>query len=149
MSRSGDSTADGRRGRSGKRARILIVDDDVDVTNSLKLGLENKGYLVETYNDPIDALVNIKQPDGYDLAIFDIQMPKMNGFELYRQFRKIDGQVRIFFMDANDVYTTEFKHVFPDIKAAGFFKKPVSIGQMNHEIDKVLRTTAEPGDWER
>jgi two-component system, OmpR family, response regulator ChvI len=100
------------------------VDDEVDVANRLKPGLESDGFLVEAYNDPIDALVKVK-PNGYDLAIFDIQMPRMNGFELYRRVRQIDIRVRICFMGADEVHTTEFKRVFPDIKAAGFFRKPV------------------------
>ncbi|MDA4117395.1 MAG: response regulator [Thaumarchaeota archaeon] len=131
-------------GRNGKR-KILIVDDETDITNSLKVGLENKGFLVEAYNDPIEALARVKA-DGYDLAIFDIRMPTMTGFELYRQFRKIDDRVGICFMTAYDVYSAEFKTVFPDIQAASFFKKPISIEKLTEGINKVLGSARETAE---
>src|ERR1700704_1162404 len=130
------SSANERNGDGNKR-KILLVDDEADITNSLKLGLERKGFLVETYNDPVEALAMVKA-DGYDLAIFDIRMPGMTGIELYRNFRKIDSDVGICFITAYDVYASEFETTFPDVQAAGFFKKPISIEKLTEEINKLL-----------
>ena len=121
----------------GARKRLLIVDDEIDITSSIKLGLERKGFVVDTYNDPLDVLLRAK-PGQYDLAIFDIRMPRMTGFELYRRFREIDGEVDVCFMTAYDIYANEFKTVFPEIEAVGFFKKPVSIGTLIEEINRLL-----------
>jgi CheY-like chemotaxis protein len=62
--------------------RILIVDDDPDITLTFKIGLEDdKSFEVYTYTDSLEALSNFK-PHFYDLLLADINMPKMNGFEL-------------------------------------------------------------------
>jgi two-component system, OmpR family, response regulator ChvI len=67
--------------------RILIVDDELDSNMTLKLVLEDNGFKVDSFNDALLALDNCK-PDLYDLLILDIKMPKMNGFELYKQIRR-------------------------------------------------------------
>jgi CheY-like chemotaxis protein len=61
--------------------RILIVDDEPDIAQVLKMGLEKNGFAVDTYNDPLDVISDFKA-DSYDLLLLDIKMPKMNGFEL-------------------------------------------------------------------
>ena len=73
--------------------RIAVVDDKRDITNVLKKGLENHGFAVNTFNDPQAALASF-QPMYYDLMIIDIRMPRINGFNLYRQLKKRDTGVR-------------------------------------------------------
>ncbi|MDE1816955.1 MAG: response regulator, partial [Thaumarchaeota archaeon] len=79
--------------------KILVVDDEPDITASLKNGLQRKGFEVDVYNDPTDALSNFR-PDVYDLLLIDIRMPKMNGFELYREVKKKSNSVKICFFTA-------------------------------------------------
>ena len=73
--------------------RILIVDDEPDIAQVLKMGLEENGFAVDTYNDPLDAILNFKA-DSYDLLLIDIKMPKMNGFELYNRLHQIDKKAK-------------------------------------------------------
>ena len=61
--------------------------DEPDITLTLRLGLEDSGFEVYTFNDPIEALSNFKV-DYYDLLLLDIKMPRMNGFELYKENEK-------------------------------------------------------------
>jgi CheY-like chemotaxis protein len=82
--------------------RILIVDDDPDITLSFSIGLEDGGFKVYTYNDPLDALLNFK-PSFYDLMLIDINMPNMNGFELCTKILEIDLNVKICFITAGDI----------------------------------------------
>ena len=63
------------------------MDDEPDITLILGLGLEDSGFEVYTFNDPIKALSNFKV-DYYDLLLLDIKMPRMNGFELYKENEK-------------------------------------------------------------
>lgn len=63
--------------------RILLVDDDADISNLFKLSLERDGFVVDTFNDPLLAL-NYKA-GAYDLLLLDIKMPNMNGFELFQK----------------------------------------------------------------
>lgn len=70
--------------------RILIVDDEPDITFTIKSGLEKTGFFeVDTFNDPELAL-SLFKPGNYDFLLIDIRMPKMNGYELYDKIREID-----------------------------------------------------------
>jgi CheY-like chemotaxis protein len=59
----------------------LVVDDEHDNSSIFTIGLQDAGFEVYTHNDPLDALANFK-PNFYDLLLVDINMPKLNGFEL-------------------------------------------------------------------
>ena len=67
----------------------MVVDDEVDITTVFKLGLEKADFVVDAYIDPVLALSEYK-PDMYDLLLFDIKMPKMDGFELYEKIKDIE-----------------------------------------------------------
>src|ERR687898_1720006 len=87
--------------------RILIVDDDTDITFTFKKGLEaensnknNKTFFkVYAYSNPLEAFSNFK-PNFYDLLLVDINMPKMNGFEFSTKILELDVNVRICFMSS-------------------------------------------------
>jgi two-component system, OmpR family, response regulator ChvI len=108
--------------------RILLVDDEPDVTMSIKLGLETqeKGFVVDISNDPIEALANFKA-ELYDLLLLDIKMPQMNGFELYEKIRKIDNNVKVCFITAFEVYYESLRELFPTVNVECFIKKPIAI----------------------
>jgi two-component system, OmpR family, response regulator ChvI len=118
--------------------RILIVDDEPDIAQVLKMGLEKNGFAVDAYNDPLDVISNFKT-GSYDLLLLDIKMPKMNGFELYNKLRQIDEKARICFITAYELYFDEFKRIFPKIKVGCFIRKPVSIGNLARVIKEELQ----------
>jgi DNA-binding response OmpR family regulator len=113
--------------------RILIVDDEIDITTSLKIGLERQGFTVNAYNNPYEAISNFKAGD-YDLLILDIRMPKMSGFELYRELRKRDKDAAIWFLTAFDIYYEEFEKMFPDLDVSHFIRKPIAISELAQRI---------------
>ena len=80
--------------------RILLVDDDKDHLMLFKLVLEDGGYSVDAYTDPVKALSKFR-PDYYDLAVLDNFMPVLNGLELYRRIREIDPRIRCSILTAN------------------------------------------------
>jgi CheY-like chemotaxis protein len=83
--------------------RILVVDDEPDLTMICSLALQYHGFKVDTFNDPQEALSNFK-PGYYDLVILDIKMPKMDGFELYGKLKERDDKVMICFLTASEAY---------------------------------------------
>ena len=88
--------------------RILLIDDEPDITFTVKDILEDNGFQVDSFNDPILAL-NYYKVNFYDLVILDIKMPKMDGFELYNKIREKDPKVKIYFFTATAMFTEENK----------------------------------------
>jgi two-component system, OmpR family, response regulator ChvI len=91
--------------------RILIVDDEPDIAQVLKMGLEENGFAVDAYNDPLDAISNF-EVGSYDLLLIEIKMPKMNGFELYNKLRQIDEKAKICFITAYELYYENLREYF-------------------------------------
>lgn len=113
-----------------KKRRVLIVDDEEDITKVFKIGLEGHEFEVVTFNDPKDALLSF-QPGRFDLLILDIRMPGMNGFELYSHLRTIDQKAKVCFLTAFDEYRDEFKKEFPFLdEVKCFLKKPITLNDM-------------------
>ena len=129
------------------RLRILVVDDEADIGTVIKKGLEIEGFEVDTEQDPRNVLANFKQ-GSYELLLIDVKMPGMNGFELYREIRKIDSKVRVCFITAFEMYFDEFKRVFPKIHVSCFIHKPVTISQLakavREELARPQQQEAEP-----
>jgi CheY-like chemotaxis protein len=146
------------------RGRILVVDDEEDVTFFLKEALEEfGGFEVVTFNDPLLALSSFNnddknnKPSAYDLILLDIKMPKMDGFELYQELQKRIGaadnssgtssgdrrkngkRTKICFMTAFEVYFEALKELFPDsYPSICFIKKPSSAQDLIKRISKEL-----------
>jgi DNA-binding response OmpR family regulator len=91
-----------------KNNRILIVDDENDINLLFKMLLEDNGFKVDTFNDPLVALENFTA-GAYYLLLLDMLMPKMNGFELYQKIRMIDDKVKICFLTASGIDHDELK----------------------------------------
>ena len=88
--------------------KILLVDDEPDITFTIKIIFKEIGFQVDTFNDPITALKSYTT-NFYDLVILDIKMPKMNGFELYTRIREKDPSVKICFLTAIAMFNKEFR----------------------------------------
>ncbi len=78
-----------------------MIDDEPDLNLTIKIILEKKWIQSRFITDPLLALQNFKEQDCmYDMIILDINMPNMNGYELYRQIKKIDEIVKVCFLTA-------------------------------------------------
>jgi CheY-like chemotaxis protein len=97
--------------KSTARKRILIVSHEDDVSFALKLVLEEEGrvlynkmncFQIDYLNDSILALNNFEK-GLYDLLVIAVVMPKMNGFELAKEIKKIDDKVKICFIIAGEI----------------------------------------------
>ena len=110
-----------------KKYRVMIVDDEQDITTIFKMGLENNQFIVTTFNDPVEAFSEFR-PGLYDLLILDIRMPGMNGFQLYRKIRDVDNKVKVCFLTAFDESRAEFRTSFPFLEEVKcYLKKPITV----------------------
>jgi DNA-binding NtrC family response regulator len=118
---------------------ILIVDDEPDITYTLKLALENNNeqYKVSTYNNPLTLLSEF-MPNVCDLLLVDINMPFMDGFELCKRILEIDLNVRICFMSTGEVNLSALRDVYPKIGVGCFIKKPILIKNLIKMVEEEL-----------
>ena len=118
--------------------RIFIVDDEPDITLSFKMILEGNGFKVDTYNDPFHATRNFKA-GSYDLVILDIRMPKMDGFQLYEELKKIDEKVKVVFITAFDINYEGLRKMYPELRIDSFVRKPVDSEYLINVVKDELR----------
>ncbi|MFZ0553801.1 MAG: response regulator [Nitrososphaeraceae archaeon] len=115
--------------------RILIVDDDSDITFTLRIGLENNDTAMQvySYNNPVNALIDFK-PNFYDLLLIDVNMPFMNGFELCEKLLQKDINVKVCFMTSGEINMDAAREVHP-LKSIGcFIKKPITTDALARRI---------------
>jgi len=124
--------------------RILIVDDDPDITFTFKKGLEaeneknNKTFFkIYTHNNPLSALLEFN-PDFYDLILIDINMPKMGGIELSNKILELDANVKICLVTAGESNIEVLRELYPTRSIGCFIKKPVSIDQLVRRVKAEL-----------
>src|ERR1044072_10007290 len=113
---------------------ILLVDDDLDITITLKKVLEREGYNVHAFNDPLKTLKEFRK-GGYNLIILDIKMPRMNGFDLYNEIRKVDDKVNVCFLTAG-----EFNPADKDYRVIGdslFLRNPIENEELLQAIENI------------
>jgi DNA-binding response OmpR family regulator len=124
-----------------KNNRILLVDDEPDITLAFSMGLEDSGFVVDAFNDSLLALQAFKEENkSYTLAL-DIKMPKMNGFQLCNEMRKVNDKVKLCFVTAFDIEKED-----EDLKAVATLnekpvtiRKPITIGDLVKRVREDIR----------
>ncbi len=146
----------GSDGDSIPKYRVMVVDDNKDILRTLKLGLEDGGFLIEAYSEPLTVLSIFKTIYGnrdespnhmpYDLLLIDVKMPELNGVELTKEIRKLATDANaipppICFITAFDEYYEILKDLFPKNKHDTdicLIHKPIEIEnlttRLKHEI---------------
>ena len=150
--------------KNKEEKRILLVDDELDVLLTFQLILVHEGYKVYPFDNPLDALSSFKI-GSYDLAILDIKMPKMDGFQLYEEFKKIDSSVKVCFITAaaavatsEEIYQYQYHEItekngenagqkpkqkqqqqqYCELQKTMFLKKPISTGVLIKQVNKTI-----------
>jgi DNA-binding response OmpR family regulator len=121
-----------------KRSRILLVDDEPDITILFKIALEDAGFIVHPYNDPLIALSEFKL-GYYDLIIVDIKMPSMDGFTLYDELKREDNKAKICFLTASEMYYEESRKVkHRSLGKDLFIRKPITTEELIERITALI-----------
>jgi DNA-binding NtrC family response regulator len=116
-----------------------VVDDEPDITLTLKTGLETVGqFSVDGFRDPELALNSFK-PNFYALVRIDIMMPKMDGFRLYEKLKKVDPAIKVCFLTAGEMYHRKIREVdHCALKKDVFLQKPISTDDLVKEVNKKI-----------
>ena len=119
---------------------IALVDDENSIRTSVSLALETDGFQVDAFNNGVEALEALESKH-YDLGLFDIKMPKMDGNELLSKVRnsKIETlkNMPVIFLTSKDQEQDEI--IGLRMGAADYITKPFSQKLLNERIRTVLR----------
>ena len=121
---------------SKTKAKILIIDDDKDITNLFSIFLEYNGYSVDAYTNPLEAINNFRK-NSHDLIILDMKMPMMDGMTLFHRIKEIDDKVIICFTTADISYIKQLQKGIIDIEKIVLYK-PVLLKDLKNKIDWLL-----------
>ena len=121
------------------KIRILIVDDEDDITFSFKRILEIQGFEVDAFNDSSLALSKFKT-NYYDIALLDIKMPNLDGFDLYKKIKEMDNNIRLCFLTASEAYYQQFREKdFYELSRDLFIQKPIELEELLKRIDDLMK----------
>src|SRR6185437_8512145 len=117
--------------------RILIIDDEPDVTLVLKQVLEANGFETDSYEHPSLALKNFRA-NMYDLLLLDIK-----GFDLYQEMTKIDDKVKICFLTASEMYSEKFRkeESYGKFDKELFIAKPIENEELLDHLNKIINNS--------
>ena len=119
-----------------KNKRIMIIDDDEDITNLFATFLEYNDYIVDAYTNPVEAFNNFRK-NSHDLIILDLKMPMMDGMTLYHKIKEIDNNIIICFTTADINYIEDLRKGIIDIDKIVLYK-PVLLKDLKNKIDLLL-----------
>ena len=117
--------------------KILVVDDDLNICELLKLYLENEGYAVFTANDGQEAVDKFKNKTP-DLVLLDIMLPKMDGWQVCREIRKVSSAPIIMLTAKGETFD---KVLGLELGADDYVVKPFDAKEVMARVKAVLRRT--------
>jgi DNA-binding response OmpR family regulator len=121
---------------------ILIIDDENDLQQLVKIALKSKGYHVETANNGIEALAKLKTIKP-DLIILDMNMPKMGGLEFYQTICYGSSQPKypVLVLTAR----ANMEKMFKEFNIDGFMAKPFEIDELLREVGIIIQKKENAG----
>ena len=117
-------------------ARLLVVDDDSDNAQVIKLGLLKCGFLVDAFTNPEEALQIFKSnAESYSLVLSDIWMKSISGIQLAEKVKEINPNVKVLLLTGSEIGHTESSKISASPSIDGFLQKPIAINKL---ADKIL-----------
>ena len=127
--------------KARNRSSGRLIDDERDITFTIKNILEGNGFYKDTFTDPVTAL-KYYRINFYDLVILDIKIPKMDGFQLYTKIREKDPKVKICFLTATEFYYEKFRKKYSEldktIDKEYFLQKPIKKEDLIKNITTII-----------
>jgi CheY-like chemotaxis protein len=116
-----------------------MVDDEIDVNYTFETVLEENGFVVDSFDNPVLALNDFKA-GLYDLVLLDIKMPEMDGFKLYEEMKKIDNKFKVCFLTASEMFYEQYRPAHSIIISEDYpvIQKPIKNEELIKEVNKIL-----------
>ena len=122
---------------------VLLVDNEPDVTYAIRTVLEDNGFEVDSFNDPVLVSETYKS-NYYDLVILDIKMPKMDGFQLYDRIRQKDRKTKICFLTASEMFyesLRQARNLIGDVLGEQYFiQKPIKTDELIRRLTDLINS---------
>ncbi len=116
--------------------KILVIEDEPEMLDSIQRSLENEGYLVETASDYPAGLDKIVSYD-YDCIVLDIMLPGGSGLDLLQELKNLNKADSVIVVSAKDSLDDKVRGL--DLGADDYLAKPFHIAELNARIKSVLR----------
>ena len=120
--------------------KVMVVDDEEDITFSVKNGLErlDTEFQVTCVNSGTECLELLKKNQIPDLIIIDIMMPEMNGWQLLNRIREKPDwkKIPLIFLTAK---TDEFSKTFGKTLVKDYIEKPFDLNDLKTRIDEIIK----------
>ena len=120
--------------------RILIAEDEKDLNAIIKKEMESEGYCADSCFDGEDALYYLEQAD-YDAVIMDVMMPKKDGFQVVKEYRKNGGKAPVLFLTARA--SVEDRVYGLDLGANDYLVKPFSFAELMARVRAMTRKNSD------
>jgi CheY-like chemotaxis protein len=123
--------------------KVLLVDNEPDVTYAIRTVLEDNGFEVDSFNDPV-LVCDTYKSNYYDLVILDIKMPKMDGFQLYDCIRQKDRKTKICFLTASEMFyesLRQARNLLGDMLGEQYFiQKPIKTDELIRRLTDLINS---------
>ena len=123
--------------------KVLLVDNEPDVTYAIRTVLEDNGFEVDPFNDSV-LVCDTYKSNYYDLVILDIKMPKMDGFQLYDCIRQKDEKTKICFLTASEMFyesLRQARNLIGDVLGEQYFiQKPIKTDELIRRLTDLINS---------
>jgi two-component system, OmpR family, response regulator MprA len=123
--------------------KILVVDDERAVRDSLRRALELQGYEVDLADNGAEALARLEPNGQVDAVLLDILMPGMDGLEVCRRIRRSGNEVPVLMLTARDAVDDRVAGL--DAGADDYVVKPFALDELLARVRALLRRVAPSG----
>ena len=119
----------------GNSKTVLLIDDEVDLQQLVKITLKTKGYTIETANNGLEGMAKLETLKP-DLIILDMNMPKMGGLEFYQKicYGTDHPKYPVLVLTAR----ANMEQLFKQVNIDGFMAKPFEIDNLLHEVETII-----------
>jgi len=116
--------------------KIVLVEDDEKISSFIAKGFKELGYVIQVFNNGEDAYYFLTN-ENYDIAIIDIMLPKLDGFELIQRLREKSNKIPIIVLSAKN--STDDKVKGLELGADDYLTKPFAFSELLSRINAIYR----------